>query len=127
MNVKPIPRRLLNDRIILVLPSARGFSEQILNGVRVERSAKLANGENGSANNTRCSDEITVWVDYRNSSWSDLKEPIKECEAGTPSAVFPVGATVLYKNELFEIFESKVYKAEEPHHCKFKAGKTGDE
>lgn len=127
MNIKPIPRELLNDRIVLVIPTSRGVIEQILNGVRVERSAKLTNAENGSAKSTRYFDEITVWVDYRTSSWSDLKDPVGACEANSPTAVFPVGAKVLLKDEIFEIYESRVYKGEKPHHCKFKARKTGDE
>ena len=108
MNVKPIPNALLGDDITLVLPTAAGLAETPISNVRVERSEDI---KNYSSDDPRGRAEITVWVDYRNSTWAD----------------FPVGAKVRYNGEVYEITEQKVYRAGEPHHCKFKAIKIGDE
>lgn len=108
MKVKPIPNELLGDKITLITPTGTGFTETPIANVRVERSENI---EGLSSNDPRNCAEITVWADYRNSTWAD----------------FPVGAKVRYNNEIFEIVEQKVYRAGEPHHCKFKARKTGDE
>ncbi len=108
MNVKPIPDRLLGDMIVLIAPTLTGFTETPIQNVRVERSESISQG---FAENKKCSVEITVWVDRQNSTWAE----------------FPTGARVSYGNEIFEIVESKIYHAGEPHHCKFTARKTGEE
>lgn len=106
MNVKPIPKRLLRDRITLILPTENGFSEKTIINVRVERSESI---ENYSGSDIGSCTEITVWADRENTAWME----------------FPVGAKVLYGGSMFTITEQKVYYAGEPHHCKFKAKKTG--
>ena len=108
MNVKPIPNALLGDDITLMLPTGAGFTETPISNVRVERSEDI---KNYSSEDPSGRAEITVWVDRHNSTWTD----------------FPVGAKVRYENEVFEITEQKVYRAGEPHHCKFRAIKIGDE
>lgn len=104
MNVKPIPNRLLGDSITLILPTANGSSETPIKNVRVER-------ENFFGDDIRGCAEITVWVDRKNSTWAE----------------FPVGARVRYDGGVFTITEQKVYRAGEPHHCKFKAIRIGDD
>lgn len=108
MNVKPIPNALLGDKITLMVPTATGFTETPIANVRVERSEDI---ENRTSDDPLCRAEITVWADYHNSTWTD----------------FPVGAKVRFNGEVFEIAEQKVYRAGEPHHCKFKAIKIGDD
>ena len=108
MTVKPIPNELLGDSITLVFPKDTGYIEKPISNVRVERSEELSGY---STKDPRARTELTVWVDYRNSTWAE----------------FPVGARVRYNTELFEITEQKVYRAGEPHHCKFKAVKIGDD
>ena len=108
MNVKPIPNALLGDDITLMIPTATGFTETPISNVRVERSEDIAGY---SSDDPRGHAEITVWVDRHNSTWTD----------------FPVGTKVRFGGEIFEINEQKVYRAGEPHHCKFKAIKIGDE
>lgn len=108
MNVRPIPNELLGDSVTLMIPKTSGFTETPISNVRVERSENIAGY---SSDDPRARAEITVWVDRRNSTWTD----------------FPVGAKVRYNKELFEITEQKIYRAGEPHHCKFKAIKIGDE
>lgn len=108
MNVKPIPNQLLGDMIVLITPTPTGFINTPIANVRVERAEAV---EHTTTENTRGSVGITVWVDRQNSTWAE----------------FPTGARVKYGNELFEITESKVYRAGEPHHCKFTARKTGEE
>lgn len=104
MNVSPIPNELLGDSVTLILPTKNGSLEKRISNVRVEHSEKISN-------NTREVDEITVWVDRRHSTWTD----------------FPIGARVAFEGAVFEITETKVYRAKEEHHCKFKATKIGDE
>ena len=108
MNVKPIPNALLGDGITLMLPTETGLTETLISNVRVERSEDI---KNHLSDEPRDNAEITVWVDRRNSTWTE----------------FPVGAKVRFENEVFEITEQKVYRAGEPHHCKFRAIKIGDE
>ena len=108
MNVKPIPNALLGDDITLMIPTAAGLAEKPISNVRVERSEDIKNYSSDAPSGRA---EITVWADYRNSTWAD----------------FPVGAKVKYNGEVYEITEQKVYRAGEPHHCKFKATKIGDE
>lgn len=107
MNVKPIPNQLLGDMIVLISPTPTGFTETPIENVRVERAESIVHS---TTENTRGSAEITVWVDYKNSTWAE----------------FPIGARVSFGKELFEITESKIYRAGEPHHCKFTARKTGE-
>lgn len=104
MNVKPIPDALLGDSLTLMLPTKTGLTETSVQNVRVERSEALKNGVRSVAS-------ITVWADCKNSSHTD----------------FPVGARVKFDGEMFEITEQKMYRAKEPHHCKFTAVKTGDD
>ena len=108
MKVKPIPNALLGDDIILIVPTAAGLTETPISNVRVERSESI---KNHLSDDPRGNAEITVWADYRNSTWVE----------------FPVGAKVRFGSEVFEIAEQKVYRAGEPHHCKFRAIKIGDE
>ena len=108
MNVKPIPNELLGDSLTLIVQKSTGFTETPIDNVRVEREEDI---EGYSTKDSHGRVEITVWIDYRNSTWTD----------------FPVGAKVRYKGELFEIAEQKIYRAGEPHHCKFRAIKIGDE
>lgn len=108
MNVKPIPNKLLGDSITLILPTAKGSSEKPIRNVRVERTESI---ENLSGSNTQSCTEITVWADRKNSTWTE----------------FPVGAKVRYDGGAFTITEMKIYYVGEPHHCKFKAKKIGDD
>ena len=108
MNVKPIPNALLGDDITLMLPTESGFTETPISNVRVERSESIANY---TSDDPRRRAVITVWADYHNSTWTD----------------FPVGAKVRFGGEVFEITEQKVYRAGEPHHCKFRAIRIGDD
>ena len=108
MNVKPIPNELLGESITLIIPKGTGFAETLIENVRVEREEDI---EGYATKDPHRHVGITVWVDYRNSTWTD----------------FPVGAKVRYKGEDFEIAEQKIYRAGEPHHCKFRAIKIGDE
>lgn len=123
MNVKPIPNELLGEQIVLIVPTATGTAEYLVENVRAERSEKI---EDSSAKSPRCYDEITVWADFHNSKLTGIPNFTELIETN-PEALFPVGALVRYKNELFEVFESKIYKAGTPHHIKFKARKTGDD
>lgn len=108
MNVKPIPNELLGDSVTLIIPRSAGSAETPISNVRVERSEDIGGY---ASDEPRGHAAITVWVDRRNSTWTD----------------FPVGARVRYNNELFEIAEQKVYHVGTPHHCKFRAIKIGDE
>lgn len=109
MNVKPIPLRLLRDNLVLIYPTATGALETPIANVRVESSQSISGY---STSSPKYAAEITVWVDYQNSTWAE----------------FPVGARVRYDGETFEICERKLYSAgTAPHHLKFTARKTGDE
>ena len=109
MNVNPIPNRLLGDMIVLVTPTKTGSLETPIQNVRVERTETAERST--VETRARVCVELTVWVDRHNSTWAE----------------FPVGARVNYGGEIFEITESRVYRAGEPHHCKFTARKTGEE
>ncbi|MDE6728278.1 MAG: hypothetical protein K2J80_10130, partial [Oscillospiraceae bacterium] len=69
MNVKPIPNALLGGKITLVLPTKTGFSETPISNIRVERSERI---EGQTANDQQSITEITVWVDYVNSTWAEF-------------------------------------------------------
>lgn len=108
MNVKPIPQKLLGDNLVLILPTKTGTLETPISNVRVERTQSI---EMSSQSNPKSTSEITVWVDYKRSTWAE----------------FPVGARVRYGGETFEIIERRLYSADAPHHLKFTAKRTGDE
>lgn len=108
MRIKPIPQELLGDDLVLICPTKTGALETPISNVRVERSESVEGNSSGDAKSMA---EITVWVDYRRSTWAE----------------FPIGARVRYNGELFEVKERKVYRAGAPHHLKFTATKTGDE
>ncbi len=109
MNVKPIPNSLLGDDFYLYVPTESGWSRQLIENVRVERTSAVSSP---TAANSRDVSEITIWYDYENSY---------------PSADFSAGTRAKYHGELFEITEVKFYRAEELHHCKIKAVKIGGE
>lgn len=109
MNVKPIPNRLLGENLVLIYPTKTGSLETPISNVRVERSQNIGSYSTGSPKSAA---EITVWVDYRNSTWAE----------------FPIGAKVKYAGETFEIIERKLYSAgTAPHHLKFTAKRIGEE
>ena len=108
MTVLPIPKEFLNDFIVLIKPNGAGYTETVISNVRVERTESI---DGYLTDNPRVCAEITVWVDRQNSTWTD----------------FPVGAKVRYGSEEYEITEQKVYRVDTPHHCKFKAIRTGDD
>lgn len=108
MSVKPIPQKLLGDKLVLILPTKTGALETPISNVRLERTQSV---ESNSQSNPKSTSEITVWVDYKRSTWVE----------------FPVGAKVRYDGETFEIIESRLYSAGAPHHLKFTAKRTGDE
>lgn len=108
MNVKPIPNKLLGDDLVLICPTKTGTLETPVSNVRVERLQSI---EGYLTSDQKCAAEITVWVDFQNSTWAE----------------FPIGAKVRYDGETFEISERKLYCAGTPHHLKFTARKAGDE
>lgn len=108
MKLKPIPQELLGDSLTLIYPTKTGALETPISNVRVERSESV---ERGSAGETKSTAEITVWVDYRRSTWAE----------------FPIGARVRYNGEMFVVVTRKVYRAGIPHHLKFTANKIGDD
>lgn len=113
MNVKPIPNTLLGESLVLILPTTTGSLETPISNVRVEKTQGVSSV---SASKPKNNAEITVWVDYHNSTWAE----------------FPVGAKVRYGGETFEIIEQKLYKDSggAPHHVKFTAriiSENGDE
>lgn len=107
MTVKPIPNALLGDDFYLCVPTATGWSETLVENVRVERKSAVSDP---TASNIRDNSELTIWYDYANSY---------------PEADFSAGARVRYYGEVFEITEVKFFRAEELHHCRIKAVKTG--
>lgn len=110
MNIKPIPNELLGDSFTLLVPSAAGkWTETAIRNVRVERTETITEY---SSQKQRDNTEITVWFDYANSS---------------PKTDFSVGMKVRCRGEIFVITEQKVYSADNPHHCRFKARKIGGE
>ncbi|MDE6731801.1 MAG: hypothetical protein K2J77_02860 [Oscillospiraceae bacterium] len=113
MNVKPIPKALLGESLVLILPTTTGTLETPISNVRVERTQSVSGLSTRTPKNSA---EITVWADHKNSTWAE----------------FPVGAKVKYGGETFEIIEQKLYKDSSgaPHHVKFTAriiGENGDE
>lgn len=113
MNVKPIPNILLGESLVLILPTTTGTLETPISNVRVEITQSVSGYSTSDPKNAA---EITVWVDYQNSTWAE----------------FPAGAKVRYGGETFEIIERRLFKnsADAPHHVKFKArivGENGDE
>lgn len=109
MKVKPIPNSLLGENIMLVLPTATGFSETPIKNVRVELSDSL---DSYGKTTVSSAAEITVWADRRRSTWAD----------------FPVGARVDFRGVRYTITQKKICYADgEPHHCKFTAKRTGDD
>lgn len=109
MNVKPIPDILLGDSVTLLTPASGKWNETKINNVRVERTEAVSDH---SLQKARDNTELTVWFDYASSY---------------PKADFSAGARVSYRGESYEITESKIYFADAPHHCKFKARKLGGE
>ena len=107
MNVKPIPNSLLGDEFYLYVPTESGWSRQLIQNVRVERTSAVSSP---TAANTRDISEITIWYDYENSY---------------PYEDFSAGMRVRYQGEDFEITEVKFFRAEELHHCRIKAVKIG--
>lgn len=108
MKLRPIPQKLLGDSLMLIYPTKTGALETPISNVRVERSENI---EGYSSDKAKSTAEITVWVDYRRSTWAE----------------FPIGARVRYNGETFEVDTRKVYRAGVPHHLKFTAKKIGDE
>ena len=107
MNVKPIPNSLLGDEFYLYVPTENGWSRQLIENVRVERTSAVSSP---TAASTHDISEITIWYDYENSY---------------PQADFSAGTRAKYRGELFEITEVKFFRAEELHHCRIKAVKIG--
>lgn len=107
MNIKPIPDILLGDSFTLLTPAAGGWNETVISNVRVERTGAINDYSTAKA---RDNTEMTVWFDYANSS---------------PKTDFAVGMKARYRGEVYEITEQRVYSADTPHHCKFKARKIG--
>lgn len=108
MNIKPIPSELLGDDIILFIPTQTGRMREQIYNVRVEKLSAITDY---ASQKTRDNTTLTVWYDYANSY---------------PYAEFPVGSLVEYDGELFEIIEQKVFSADSPHHCKFKARRISE-
>lgn len=107
MNVNPIPDSLLGDEFYLCVPTKTGWSETLIENVRIERKSAVSDP---TAANIRDNSELTIWYDYTNSY---------------PEADFSAGARARYYGEVFEITEVKFFRAEELHHCRIKAIKTG--
>ncbi len=110
MNIMPIPDVLLGDSFTLLVPNASGkWGETVISNVRVERTVCISDY---SSQKARDNTELTVWYD---------------CAKSSPKTDFTAGMKVRYHSELYEITERKVYLADSPHHCKFKARKIGGE
>ncbi|MBD5383960.1 MAG: hypothetical protein HDR72_03040 [Ruminococcaceae bacterium] len=110
MNVMPIPDILLGDSFTLLVPNVSGkWNETVIGNVRVERSGCISDY---SSQKARDNTELTVWYD---------------CEKSSPKTDFAAGMKVRYHGETYEITEQRVYLADGPHHCKFKARKIGGE
>lgn len=108
MIVKPIPNKLLGDEIILQKPTESGWSDVYIHNVRAERVSSV---EDSYSTSPREKTELIVWYD---------------CVNSYPEASFEAGMRVKFGGEIFEITKSKVYRAENPHHCKFNAVKIGE-
>lgn len=109
MTVKPIPDILLGDSITLLTPAPGKWNETKINNVRVERTEAVSDY---SSQKARDNTELTVWFDYERSS---------------PKAEFSAGMRISFRGEIYEITESRIYRADAPHHCKFRARKIGGE
>ncbi|HCF82985.1 MAG TPA: hypothetical protein DER68_03240 [Ruminococcaceae bacterium] len=107
MTVNPIPNNLLGDEFYLCVPTNTGWDETLIENVRVERKSSASGPTDASI---RDNSELTIWYDYTNSS---------------PEADFAAGARARYYGEIFEITEVKFFRAQELHHCRIKAVKTG--
>lgn len=108
MIVRPIPNSLLGDEIILQKPTESGWSDVYVHNVRAERVSSV---EGGISQNPYEKTELTVWYD---------------CVNSYPKVSFSVGMRVVFGKEIFEIKKSRVYRAQNPHHCKFTAVKIGE-
>lgn len=110
MNIMPIPDVLLGDSFTLLVPDGSGkWRETVIGNVRVERNCCISDY---SSQKARDNTELTVWYD---------------CSRSSPKAEFAAGMKVRYHGETYEITEQKIYLADGPHHCKFKARKIGGE
>ena len=107
MKISPIPLRLLDSSVTLLLPSQDGYSSVEVERVRVVRSSKV---REYSAAVQRDVSQLTVYYDCVNSLPASLS--------------FPAGALILYDGVRYEITESQLFSAVSPHHIRITAVKV---
>lgn len=108
--IKPIPAELLNDWAVLLTPTANGYNEETLSGVRIVRTSKITDY---AAGNARDCTEIVMYYDCVNSSPGGME--------------FSAGQSLAYCGETYEITQAELFSGTEPHHYRVKARKTGGE
>ena len=109
MNIMPIPAELLTDSFTLLIPnSSGGYSRTPIYDVRVVRTNRISDYV---SSRVRDSTELTIYFDCENSYPQDVR--------------FSAGQSAEYRGERFELTEVKAFGAEDIHHYKMTAVKTG--
>lgn len=105
--IRPIPSALLNDCIVLMVPSEDGYVSHEISSVRVIRSSKVSDY---SAVRVRDGSEITVYYD---------------CVASRPTGIeFAAGMLIVYDSVRYELILAEEFKAAAPHHIRLTAKKV---
>ncbi|MBQ8171950.1 MAG: hypothetical protein IJZ95_08185 [Oscillospiraceae bacterium] len=107
MTIRPIPSSLLNDTVVLMIPSASGYISHDISSVRVVRSSKVSEY---SAVRVRDSSVITVYYD---------------CTVSKPTGMaFSAGMLIVFDGVRYELLSAEEFKAEAPHHIRLTAKKV---
>lgn len=109
MNLEPIPNELLGDEIIIQKPFESGWINYFIHNVRAERTNAI---EGGYSDKPREKTKLTVWYDCVNSN---------------PQMDIVCGMRIQYNDEIYDIVDVKVLRAQKPHHLKITAVKIGEE
>ena len=105
--IRPIPSALLNDCVVLMVPSEGGYVSHDISSVRVVRSSKVSEY---SAVKVRDSSVITVYYD---------------CAASKPTGMdFAAGMLIVHDGVRYELISAEEFKAVAPHHIRLTAKKV---
>ena len=104
MDIRPIPRKLLCDSVLLSVPAADGYSVTEISSVRVVCGSKLKGYADSSMKEMS---ELIVYYDCVNSVPADVK--------------FSAGMSLIFHDRRYEILSAEEFSGEGPHHIRITA------